>query len=287
MSFDFKVVPQGSGIPRILHQTYARKCLPPALQDNAESLQRRNPNWDYRLYDDADIDRFIAREYGSEMLGRYHLINPAYGAARADLFRYLLMYQVGGVYLDIKSTATTPLDEITTSGRKLLLAKWDNGTGGSHENWGLQRGLEHVGGGEFQQWHIIASPGHPLLRAVIDYVLGNIERYRPWRDGVGREAVFRLTGPVAYTLAITPLLNRYECTVLPNERMLGLEYSVVAGEQHRTFFRGHYAERTDSIIRMSGVSRPLAAGYSAGKRMRRHLGRLKAQMGSLVRAFMG
>ncbi|QAY79854.1 glycosyltransferase family 32 protein [Sphingosinicella sp. BN140058] len=284
MTIDVKMVALGSSVPRIIHQTYATKDLPSKLRDNVDALRRRNPGWKHRLYDDADIESFIAEHYGSEMLARYLRINPAYGAARADLFRYLLMYQVGGVYLDIKSTATRPLDEITTDDRRMLLAKWDNGKGGSHENWGLQRGLEHVEGGEFQQWHIIAAPGHPLLRAVIDHVLRNIERYRPWRDGVGREAVFTLTGPVAYTLAITPLLERNECTVLPNERMLGLEYSVVAGEQHRTFFDGHYAERTDSIVKMSGLSRLLGAGYSAGKRMRRRLGRLKTSARTMARA---
>ena len=48
---------------------------------------------------------YIRREYGESILSCYLRIDPVYGAARADLFRYLLLYRTGGVYLDIKSAA--------------------------------------------------------------------------------------------------------------------------------------------------------------------------------------
>lgn len=71
-----------------------------------------NPGWEHRLYDDADIEAFIRESYGDEILAYYHRIDRRYGAARADLFRYLLLYRLGGVYLDIKSTTVRPLDEV-------------------------------------------------------------------------------------------------------------------------------------------------------------------------------
>ncbi len=37
---------------------------------------------------------------------------PRYGVVLADIFRYLVIYNEGGVYLDIKSTVNRPLDEI-------------------------------------------------------------------------------------------------------------------------------------------------------------------------------
>ena len=101
---------EGAAIPRILHQTYHAADLPEPLRKNVEQLKQANPGWEYRFYDDAAIERFIAGTYGQRILGYYRRINPEYGAARADLFRYLLIYAVGGVYLDIKSRATQPLD---------------------------------------------------------------------------------------------------------------------------------------------------------------------------------
>ena len=45
------------------------------------------------------IETLIRERLGSEIYGFYQRINPIYGAARADFFRYLLMYAQGGIYL--------------------------------------------------------------------------------------------------------------------------------------------------------------------------------------------
>jgi len=56
-----------------------------------------NPGWRHVLHDNAEIQQHIATHFGSDVLEAYNSINPLYGAARADFFRYLLMYQDGGV----------------------------------------------------------------------------------------------------------------------------------------------------------------------------------------------
>ena len=273
-------LPEGEAIPRLIHQTFSSRTLPAALQANAEALQAGNPGWEYRFYDDSDIERVIEEAYGREVLACYRRIDPRYGPARADLFRYLLMYRVGGVYLDIKSTSIVSLDRLVDRDAKFLLAKWDNGPEGRHPNWGLHQELEHIAGGELQQWHIVCAPGHPFLKAAIDSVLANIEAYRPWVNGVGRDGVIRLTGPIAYTLAITPLRDTYDCKLFANEREMGLEYSVLPGTSHKQLFKNHYVMNTASVVRMKGIRRPLAAAYSIGKRARRVLGRVKAKLRS-------
>src|SRR5665213_1678332 len=99
-------------IPRIIHQTVPDKNnMRPEFRDNVSRLQSLNKNWEHRLYDDQEIRDFIVDSYGSETIDYYERINPLYGAARADFFRYLLLYKFGGVYLDIKSTASKSLDD--------------------------------------------------------------------------------------------------------------------------------------------------------------------------------
>ena len=48
-------------IPRIIHQTYPTKNLPDSILQNIEFLQRNNPGWEYRFYDDVDIEQFIKK----------------------------------------------------------------------------------------------------------------------------------------------------------------------------------------------------------------------------------
>jgi inositol phosphorylceramide mannosyltransferase catalytic subunit len=217
-------------------------------------LRSINPDWDYRLYSDADIVNFIAKHYPKTILESYYRIESSYGAARADLFRYLLMYKCGGVYLDIKSSATLPFNTVLKPDDVFLLSNWQNYWGGPFECAGLHRELRGITRGEYQQWFIIAAPGHPFLKAVIDRVLSNIDRYSPIRHGVGRFAVWRTTGPIAYTLAIQSVIHLHPHRLVDSASQLGLVYDIVDREVPQTgFLRRHYSEQNIPLIRSTGV----------------------------------
>lgn len=238
----------GERIPRIIHATYATRSLPDAFAANVEHIRRLNPGWEYRFYDDDDVEAFIRSAYGDNMLDWYGRLAQEYGAARADLFRYLLMYHTGGVYLDVKSTATQPFDEVIGSDDKFVLSQWRNRRSEVHNGWGLHPELWRFPGGEFQQWFIASAPGHPFLYAVIERVLLNMSHYSVLRDGVGFPAVVRITGPIAYTKAIAPLLGHHPHRRVANESELSLRYSVLEGQTHRNLFAGHYDRRRTPLV---------------------------------------
>jgi hypothetical protein len=242
-------------ITRIIHQTYGTHKLPLPLQKNVEELKEKNPSWEHRLYDDEDIEVFIASQYGKEILNAYLRIDPTYGAARADLFRYLVIYKVGGVYLDIKSSFSCPIDEVIRFDNEFIASQWSNKKGEKYEGFGLKPEVSQYPGGELQQWHVIAAAGHPFLRAVILAVLDGIDAYRPWLHGTGKVGVLRLTGPVMYTLTIMPIIAQYPCRIIENEAAIGLNYSVVPGDTHKILFKSHYSTSKLSVVRLSGIAR--------------------------------
>ena len=247
---DLPIASCSTGIPRVIHQTYASKSLPPAFQENVNHLRRLNPGWEHRLYDDADIERFLRTAYGSGMLETYASIAPQYGAARADLFRYLVIYHSGGVYLDIKSSASRPFDDVLRPDDTFILAQWDNQPGEEHEGWGRHDYLPGLpDGGEFIQWFIAAAPGHAMMRAVIERVLGIIASYDPLRHGVGQRVV-AVTGPIPYTEAIVPLLEQCPHRRLRDYLALGLRYSLVGnGMEHREVTKKrHYTRARHPIV---------------------------------------
>jgi hypothetical protein len=188
------------------------------------------------------------------MLLEYRKIDMAYGAARADLFRYLCLYKHGGVYLDIKSSAVRPLDDAILANDAYLISQWANKPGAIHEGKGLHRALAHIPGGEYQQWFIVAAAEHPFLQAVILCVLDNLRRY-PWGAfGVGRRGVVALTGPIAYSLAIHPLLPRYPHRKLDTSEEGGFVYNDVPGFKHEKAdgdFPVHYSRLRHPVVKMS------------------------------------
>lgn len=254
----------GTAIPKIIHQVYFSRQLPPIVQANVDKIRALNPGWEYRFYDDDDMAEYVGANYGEAMLACYSRINRKYGASRADFFRYLLMYREGGVYLDIKSSLERPLDEVLRPDDVYLLSRWRNSIGELYEGWGMHNQLREFGGHEFQQWHIIAAPGHPFLRAVINRVMGNIARYNPLLHDTGKGGVLRVTGPIAYTQSITPLLQTYKYRLVDSQGDLGLIYSIfgtTSNLAHKSIFRFHYTELQEPVTSLSGTTRLLWVAF--------------------------
>ena len=245
---DIPVNEIGAAIPRILHQTFYETTLAPELQHNVDRLKAANLGWEYRFYTDDDIVHFIRENYSASVLKRFLRIDARYGAARADLFRYLLMYKVGGVYLDIKSGAARPLDSVLQADDRFVLSYWNENN--TSNGWGQHYELRDIAAGELQQWHIICAPGHPFMKAVIDTVLNNIDTYVPSLHGMGKNGVLRVTGPIAYTRSIHRILAQHPHRIVDSERDLGLTYNIYRNQSHETAFKSHYSMQTHPLLHL-------------------------------------
>jgi len=85
-------------IPKIIHQTWKSKEIPEKWAPLAEKVKTLNPDWEYRIWTDEDNDNFVKTEFPDFF--------PVFNAfpkiiMKADVIRYLIMYKIGGVYLDL------------------------------------------------------------------------------------------------------------------------------------------------------------------------------------------
>lgn len=239
-------------IPKIIHQTFYTKDLPALLAENVLKIKENNPNWEYRFYDDQDIDNYIQINF-PDLFNVYKKINPNYGAAKADFFRYLVIYSEGGVYLDIKSGAEKPLDEIIKNTDKYILSHWPR----SYPKAMLGQHADITNSvGELQQWHVISVAGHPFLKAVINNVCNNILHYNPILHEFGAFGVFNCTGPIAYTETIYPLLNKYPYRLEKDHLDIGLIYSAIDNSRSlsthlRVYTKKHYIYLEEPVVTQS------------------------------------
>jgi mannosyltransferase OCH1-like enzyme len=230
-------------IPKIIHQTFqSEDKLSEEIKENIEALRQLNPDWKYVFYSDNDVTNFINDNYPKFIFELYNKINPLYGAARADFFRYLLMYKIGGVYIDIKSSIKLPLSQSIKPEESFLLSHW----GQTHEGWGKYKTKEGLLN-EFQQWHIIAEPNHTFLKQVIMNVIWNIIHYDYKTNGFGKFGVLNLTGPIVYTKAINLIKERASYSLVDIEEY-GFKYSNVSNKGLKSTMPIHYSELTEPII---------------------------------------
>jgi mannosyltransferase OCH1-like enzyme len=140
-------------IPKIIWQTMKTSQVPNILYDYASSWIKLNPEYEYRLHDDNDVIDFIKSDF-PEFLRAYNKIK--YGASKADLWRYLVMYKYGGVYTDMDCRCINPLRQ------------WIN----PEAEYVTQLGINK----DICQWMIISVPGNPIFLRASQMALQNIEQ---------------------------------------------------------------------------------------------------------------
>jgi hypothetical protein len=196
------------------------------------------------------------------------------------------MYQEGGLYLDIKSGATRPLNEVIFDDDRFLLSQWP--TEGAYSGWGARAPeLRDIPGGEYQQWFIAAAPGHPFLKAAAEAALQKIRGYSALSQSVGKPAVIRITGPITYTRAIHPMLPQHLHRRVDSERDLGLCYSVYPGQEHERALGQHYSNATEPVVRgdiTAPLAIPLRRAVRAARSALKQLGGAAARKGASTAA---
>lgn len=131
---------QSSGkIPRLIFQSWKTSDLSSELCEHVLVWSKMNPGYDYFLFDDDAIDRFIRMEYGTEIFSSYACVKV--GAAKCDVWRLLVIYLFGGLYFDFDTRLMSKLDDWgwgperdVVTGRSCKARKHP---GGCAHQWGL------------------------------------------------------------------------------------------------------------------------------------------------------
>jgi len=227
-------------IPKIIHQSFPKKDLPNELINLIDKLKSDNPEYQYILYDNDDIKDFISSNYDEEINRAYHKINPEYGPARSDLFRYLLLYKLGGIYIDLKAGFKRPIREIVSDNDEYLVSSWPDAY------WEPRLKTGH---GEYQNLFIGCVPNHDFLSAVIKQCIHNINIAS--KKAIGKFAVTLMTGPLMYTSVIHPMMQSgdYKFTFRPKNYAGDLEPSSLPNlSSHKKYYTTHYSKLKSPII---------------------------------------
>ena len=99
-----------TGIPFYVFQTWESRKVPKDMYTTMIENQRKNPCFEFYLFDDVESREFIEHYFELEVLKAYDSLVP--GTYKADLFRYCVLYIHGGIYLDAKFKIVEGLKKI-------------------------------------------------------------------------------------------------------------------------------------------------------------------------------
>ncbi|MEU0809260.1 glycosyltransferase [Streptomyces sp. NPDC005970] len=149
-------------IPHLIHQTWKNTDVPPEWREWSETWRRHHPDWEYRLWTDADNRAFLEEHYAWFL--------PVYDGyrepiKRADAIRYFLLDHFGGLYVDMDFECLRPMTELFT-GQELVLGLEPE----AHVHLPLSRraGMRRIVCNAF----MASRPGHPFWPHVHRQLVG-------------------------------------------------------------------------------------------------------------------
>ena len=165
-------------IPKIIHVTTKSRCLPKVFADNLRLWMDALPDHSFVLHNDAAMDRLLF-----DTNNKWQSLFPHVGsilrhcsvsvAAKADLWRALVLWEYGGIYTDIDNAPGPRFNETS-------IAPTD-------QAWFV---VEE--GGFLSQYFMASAPKHPLFFLLIQSTLHRLldlndvdHQYVPYVTGPG------------------------------------------------------------------------------------------------------
>jgi glycosyltransferase involved in cell wall biosynthesis len=148
-------------IPKIIHQLWIGNKPPPTNLMN--TWKNKHPEYEYIYWNEEEI---IKRNFQFKCHEKIKLINEING--KADIMRWEILYQYGGIFIDADSICIEPLDDFFL----------ENTGFASFENEECRNGLIATGTMGF-------IPSHSICKNIIDWINSEesievINSYRAW-----------------------------------------------------------------------------------------------------------
>jgi len=186
-------------IPGRLVQTNTSKCVGKSHWIGINQFRDQNRDIDFQLFDSIDQDAYMSASWKSHPIWQIYR-DSLFGPMGADLFRYCILWERGGFYLDIKSRFLAPMASLLDQDAKGLISYESTYSNVPGPKLLLDR-LQHPTRLSLQ-WGMAFAPGHPFLKRLIDNIVAYESAYRDVVFADPKAAICRFTGPGMFTMTL-------------------------------------------------------------------------------------
>jgi hypothetical protein len=215
-------------IPRDLWVAVSNKSDEMSYQ--MQPMFERNPAWRVHIEGNPEKDEFMNKVFANtSLLWAYDMINPLCGAAKADIWRYAVLWTYGGAYIDDDSDIKRPFDQMVEPLDEMIITYERNGYNGDTcylpqyhlsdlsmfgargkgitkgENGGEKRKVAFRGR-TVPNWAMFSAPRHRILERTMHNIVEIIRSdyqmnpyVRSFKEAYTWNLVMCSTGPAVFT----------------------------------------------------------------------------------------
>lgn len=181
--------------------------------DWRRTWMRHHPEFVYEFYDDAACENFL-RDSMPGLLPTY--LKLPLPVQKADLFRYAVIYHLGGIYADVDTICLAPVASYIDMDTSSLVAGIEMSVAD-----GCFEMKEYVrlfcSPQQVLQWCFAAPPRHAVLGRTlrrIEFLVSSLTREQLERGSAASRFTLELTGPMLFTQVVMDAATQRDAAIV-------------------------------------------------------------------------
>jgi len=162
-------------MPKIIFQTFKSRSVTDSFYNNFLSYIDNNPDYQYEFYDDKRMIDYVYNYDCSDFNFSSNELIHAFDsikipAGKSDIWRYLVIYENGGVYVDFDTYCFRSLSHIIKSDDDIVVVRL-----GKSSNYDSKIFWYHL----FAQWILIYVPKCTVMKSMIEWTVKSVNSRIP------------------------------------------------------------------------------------------------------------
>lgn len=197
---------RNQNIPKVVYQTFKENSFGKTHLKEIQKFRDINPDLSFKFFDEVNRDRWMEENFtGRTILEVYKC--STLGPSKADIFRYCIIYKLGGYYFDISKGCSLSLTSLHSPDSDGIISFEKNTLYYPPDYEGFKYILHPDK--YILQWGFGFVPGHLILKRVIENIEENYINFKGTVFLKPKVGVLMFTATGRFTKVVREVLNEY------------------------------------------------------------------------------
>ena len=194
-----------SVIPKKVYQTWEYRTLGKTHYKQIEKFRDLNPEFDFIFFDAKQRDEYMEKHYAQHPIAKVYR-SGLFGMVKADIWRYCILWERGGLYFDSNRWCTVPLRSLFSDNTRALIS-FESNVSPLLPSPAVAK-LLTLPHNNILSWALFYEKGHPFLQKMIENIVDYYPFFQKRIFDSPKQAILKLTGPLMLTKSIYEALEK-------------------------------------------------------------------------------